>query len=273
MIENLLAYHDRSLLDHFMRYRITCQIYGWSLLETIFSEVFSKTEWQVLFDNMFSNHPGFLLYLVAAYSICNRTALMQTKEIDDAKYFYRHRNPVSVLHLINEATKMLQTTPADLDPCKLLCPFEPLTKGTYPVFNKRPRFISDYQMIEKTKILQQEINYLKEREAHLEGHKLIEGRKLENEYILKQMIWDANHNKNHYKESVEEYEKRQKCLEQMRLKKQQEQGKGVENGQNIVISVAGEPLVSTDKKGNTLLNKMRQIDENFDDIQDIVSEF
>jgi hypothetical protein len=76
--------------------------------------VFSKTEWQVLFDNIFSNHPGFLLYLVAAYSICNRTALMQTKEIDDAKYFYRHRNPVSVLHLINEATKMLQTTPADL---------------------------------------------------------------------------------------------------------------------------------------------------------------
>ncbi len=151
----------------------------------------------------------------------------------------------------------------------MLCPFEPLTKGTYPVFNKRPRFISDYQMIEKTKILQQEINYLKERETHLEGHKLIEGRKLENEYILKQMIWDANHNKNHYKESVEEYEKRQRHLEQMRLKKQQE-GRGVQNDQNIVISVAGEPLVSTDKKGNTLLNKMRQIDENFDDIQNIV---
>lgn len=26
MIENLLAYHDRNLLDHFMRYRINCQV-------------------------------------------------------------------------------------------------------------------------------------------------------------------------------------------------------------------------------------------------------
>ena len=139
------------------------KIYGWSLLETIFSEVFSKHEWQILFDNIFSNHPGFLLYLVAAYSICNRTALLQVKELDDAKYFFRHRNPVSVNHLLGESFKMHQTTPADLDPCKLLASFDPLTKGTYPVFNKRPRFISDYQMIEKTKILQQEINYLKER--------------------------------------------------------------------------------------------------------------
>ncbi len=58
---------------------------------------------------------------------------------------------------------MMKTTPYDIDPCKLLNQFEPLTKGTYPVFNKRPRFISDYQIIEKKKILQQEIDYLKER--------------------------------------------------------------------------------------------------------------
>lgn len=58
---------------------------------------------------------------------------------------------------------MQKCTPPDINPCKLLRPFEPLTKGTYPVFNKQPRFITDYQMIEKTKILKQEIEYLKER--------------------------------------------------------------------------------------------------------------
>lgn len=139
------------------------KIYGWSLLETIFSEVFSKDEWLVLFDNLFSKHPGFLLYLAAAYSICNRTALIQIKDIEDAKFFFRHRNPVSVQHLINETIKMQNSTPSDINPCKLLKPFEPLSKGTYPVFNKQPRFIADYQMIEKTKILKQEIEYLKER--------------------------------------------------------------------------------------------------------------
>ncbi len=54
-------------------------------METIFSEVFNKNDWQILFDNLFSNHPGFLLYLVVSYSICNRTALLQVKELDDAK--------------------------------------------------------------------------------------------------------------------------------------------------------------------------------------------
>lgn len=58
---------------------------------------------------------------------------------------------------------MQKTTPNDVDPCKLLLGFEPLPKGTYPVFNKRPKFITDYQIIEKRKILQQEIDYLKER--------------------------------------------------------------------------------------------------------------
>ena len=132
-------------------------------MESIFSEVFSKKDWEILMDNIFSNHPGYLLYLVVSYSICNRTALLQVKELDDAKFFYRHRNPLTVHHLLQEANKMLKTTPADMDPCKLLNRFEPLTKGIYPVFNKRPRFISDYQITEKTKILQEEMNYLKER--------------------------------------------------------------------------------------------------------------
>lgn len=269
MIENLLAYHDRSLLEHFMRYRITCQIYGWSLLETIFSEVFSKNEWQILFDNIFSNHPGFLLYLVVAYSICNRTTLTQVKEIDDARYFYRHRNPLSVHHLLQEANRMMKTTPNDIDPCKLLKNFEPLSKGTYPVFNKRPRFITDYQNIEKTKILQQEINYLKEREEHLESHKLNEGRKLENEYMLKQLLWD---NRLQYKESVEEYERKQKNLAQLRLQSQQKSNLNVEPiKEPMRILVAGEPVVTQDKRGNNIFNKMRKIDENFEDIQTMLS--
>ncbi len=105
----------------------------------------------------------------------------------------------------------------------------------------------------------------------MESHKLIEGRKLENEYILKQMMWDANHNKNAYKESVEEYEKKQRNLEQQRLKNQQDQIMPLlKHAQNMPISVAGEPLVSVDKKGNTLFNKMQRIEENFDDIQNIV---
>ena len=162
---------------------------------------------------------------------------------------------------------MLKTTPPEINPCKLLNRFEPLTKGTYPVFNKRPRFISDYQLNEKSKILQEEINYLKEREVHLESHKLNENRKLESEYMLKQMFWDNN---KMYKESVEEYEKKQKNLELMRLKEQQQFNSQFQTNQPMKISVAGEPAVQVDRRGNALFNKMRQIDENFTDIQNMV---
>ena len=85
MIENVLSYHDKILLEHFIKHRITCVVYGWILLETMFSEIFNKSDWQILFDNVFSNHPGFLIYLVVAYSVCNHNALMLIKDSEDAK--------------------------------------------------------------------------------------------------------------------------------------------------------------------------------------------
>ena len=99
-----------------------------------------------------------------------------------------------------------------------------------------------------------------------------EGRKLESEYMLKQMLWDTNHNKQ-FKESVEEYEKRQIKLEQQRLQKQKELAAQYNLNHPVKISVAGEPLVSLDNKGNTLINRMKKIDENFEVIQSTVSQF
>jgi hypothetical protein len=193
------------------------------------------------------------------------------------KYFYRHRNPVSVQHLLNEAFKMQKSTPSDIDPCKLLRSFEPLTKGTYPVFNKQPRFISDYQILEKSKILKQEIEYLKEREVHLESHKLTEGRKLESEYMFKQLLWEKAQNQMNnkmYKQSVDEYEKRQRHLENVRLRNQQAQSGHAKISSEDVdaarIMVGGEPVLASDKHGHVLFNKMKKIDENFDEIQNIV---
>ena len=42
---------------------------------------------------------------------------------------------------------MEETTPPDLNPKRMLEPFMPLTRGSYPVFNKYPKFIVDYQVI------------------------------------------------------------------------------------------------------------------------------
>ncbi|XP_030869550.1 TBC1 domain family member 31 isoform X16 [Gorilla gorilla gorilla] len=83
MIENVLAFHDEELLQHFIDHDITSQLYAWPLLETVFSEVLTREEWLKLFDNIFSNHPSFLLMTVVAYNICSRTPLLSCNLKDD----------------------------------------------------------------------------------------------------------------------------------------------------------------------------------------------
>ncbi|XP_063565528.1 TBC1 domain family member 31 isoform X17 [Gorilla gorilla gorilla] len=92
MIENVLAFHDEELLQHFIDHDITSQLYAWPLLETVFSEVLTREEWLKLFDNIFSNHPSFLLMTVVAYNICSRTPLLSCNLKDDFEERERIRN-------------------------------------------------------------------------------------------------------------------------------------------------------------------------------------
>uniref|UniRef100_A0A2K6EVD7 TBC1 domain family member 31 n=1 Tax=Propithecus coquereli TaxID=379532 RepID=A0A2K6EVD7_PROCO len=83
MIENVLAFHDKQLLQHFVDHDVTSQLYAWPLLETVFSEVLTREEWLKLFDNVFSNHPSFLLMTVVAYNVCSRAPLLNCNLKDD----------------------------------------------------------------------------------------------------------------------------------------------------------------------------------------------
>lgn len=49
--------------------------------------------------------------------------------------------------VLKEAYRMMESTPDDINPLYLMEHFTPLTKGQYPVFNKYPKFIIDYQVI------------------------------------------------------------------------------------------------------------------------------
>lgn len=59
------------------------QIYAWPLLQTLLSEVFTKDEWLRAWDNIFSNHPSFLLCVVVAYVIVSRKVLLQCTRKED----------------------------------------------------------------------------------------------------------------------------------------------------------------------------------------------
>ncbi|XP_060051565.1 TBC1 domain family member 31 isoform X2 [Erinaceus europaeus] len=165
MVENVLAFHDKELLQHFINHDITSQLYAWPLLETVFSEVLTREEWLKLFDNVFSNHPSFLLMSVVAYNICSRAPLLNCNLKDDFEYFFHHRNNLDISVVIKEAYHLMDTTPTDIHPDNLLDVFVALTKGQYPVFNQYPKFIVDYQTQERERIRNDELDYLRERQT------------------------------------------------------------------------------------------------------------
>ncbi|KAM6994460.1 TBC1 domain family member 31 [Tautogolabrus adspersus] len=164
MVENVLAHHDKELLQHLVDCGITSQLYVWPLLETLFSEVLTRDEWLKLFDNIFSNHPSFLLMACVAYITCSREPLLLCSQKQDYEYFFHHRNNLDVGAMIKEAYRLMGSTPTDIHPRHLLSNFTPLTKGQYPVFNQYPEFIVEYQSREREKIRLQEMEYLRERQ-------------------------------------------------------------------------------------------------------------
>uniref|UniRef100_A0A8K9Y2L5 TBC1 domain family member 31 n=1 Tax=Oncorhynchus mykiss TaxID=8022 RepID=A0A8K9Y2L5_ONCMY len=118
MAENVLAHHDKELLQHLIDCGVTSQLYVWPLLETLFSE-----------------------------------------------YFFHHRNNLDISSVIKETYRLMESTPADIHPRNMLDDFQPLTRGQYPVFNKYPTYIVEYQSQERERIRQQEVDYLRERQA------------------------------------------------------------------------------------------------------------
>ncbi|XP_008836213.1 TBC1 domain family member 31 isoform X1 [Nannospalax galili] len=164
MIENVLAFHDKELLQHFIDRDVTSQLYAWPLLETVFSEVLTREEWLRLFDNVFSNHPSFLLMTVVAYNTCCRAPLLNCTLKDDFEYFFHHRNNLDINVVIREAYRLMETTPASIHPSSVLDAFVALTKGQYPVFNQYPKFIVDYQTQERER-RNDELDFLRERQT------------------------------------------------------------------------------------------------------------
>ncbi|XP_028392859.1 TBC1 domain family member 31-like [Dendronephthya gigantea] len=193
MVENLLVYHDKNLLHHLVQADIKSQIYCWPIIETLFSEVLTKEEWLRIWDHIFSNHPSFLLFLVTSYLICSRKVLLQCTAKEDFEYFVHHRNACDISAVIQEAYHLQNTSPSDIDPGKMLEDFKPLTKGQYPVFNKYPKFIVDYQVQERERIRQEELEYLQQRQLAVELKKQAEQRKESEEafYRKQELMMEA----------------------------------------------------------------------------------
>ncbi|KAJ3339257.1 TBC1 domain member 31 [Gonapodya sp. JEL0774] len=160
VIEDLLALHDRELLSHFMRNRITSQTYAWLLLRTLFSDVLYREEWLTVWDHILSNEVGWMQQWVVGYLRAGKGALMSLSKVEDFEYFFSHPTSVDVPRTIRYAYEQAENTAIQYAPKTYLNPFRPIARGgSYPLFNKYPSFIVDYQKKLRDKIKEEEEEY------------------------------------------------------------------------------------------------------------------
>lgn len=88
---------------------------------------------------------------------------METSRPSDFEYFFQRRNAVSVTHVILHAYRLSESTPSSLSAASFVSSFTPCNRGEYPVFNKFPDFIVNYQSKMKEKIRVEEAEYVRKR--------------------------------------------------------------------------------------------------------------
>ena len=116
-----------------------------------------------MMDHVVSNHPGYLLYIVVAYLIQHRVAILHTDHRDQLRLFFSQSSAVSIDRIIKTANHMLAHTIETQDPCCLLDVAVPLPQGQYPVFSKYPAFVVDYHVNERERIRREEMDFLSQR--------------------------------------------------------------------------------------------------------------
>ncbi|TPX40312.1 hypothetical protein SeMB42_g04226 [Synchytrium endobioticum] len=174
MFEELMMHHDCELLAHFVKYKVTSQVYVWTFVQSLFSELFVREEWLRVMDHLITNGPAYIWYLAAAYLIHFKPALLRLDKLDDFKFFFQRPNPVALSSVLSLAYRLRRTTPEQLSPATFLEAFVPIPRGQYPVFNRFPKFVVDYQVRMRERIRKEEEDYLRKRKTTEEIKRLTE---------------------------------------------------------------------------------------------------
>lgn len=166
---------DPQLYDHFVRHRVTAEVYGWSLLKTIFTEVLNEDEWMCLWDHLItlSDTPQLLVVAVLAYLSYFRVALLAAPDRFSIEQFFHQQNALDIQKfvqlLLNIGRRMDMTKFLAGDSMKAFEAMRagangtednlanetnvktdnalwPLPVGQYPAFGRYPNLVVDFQI-------------------------------------------------------------------------------------------------------------------------------
>lgn len=167
VLDRELQRRDPQLYTHFQQHQITADVYGWSLLQTIFTEVLSEDEWLTLWDHLFTHvdTPLMLNVAVLAYLSYFRTALLSACDRVSIDQFFHQQNAMNVQSFVQLMLNLSQSVdmkvveapskadPTDVDPqnpengdAHHAVSYWPLPRGQYPAFARYPKFVVDFQI-------------------------------------------------------------------------------------------------------------------------------
>ncbi|KAI9922766.1 hypothetical protein PsorP6_000850 [Peronosclerospora sorghi] len=154
--EKELSRRDAQLLNHLTQFQVTSEVYAWSLLKTIFTEVLSEDEWLCLWDHLltYSDTPQLLFVAVLAYLSYFRVALLAACDRFSIEHFFHQENAIhmkkfiQLMMIIRDELDLstftaLKDPHADASSAPSTSPYWPLSRGQYPAFAHYPRGVLD----------------------------------------------------------------------------------------------------------------------------------
>lgn len=124
-IDQLLRHHDDTLYAHLRRLGVSPGLVGWTLLQTLFTEMLGREDWLRFMDYIITRFGDARVMLTAPVALlrCVRTSLLLAGDASHLVGYCRHQQGVSVAEAIAHMQVMLDNTPSKFFAC---CPQQTL---------------------------------------------------------------------------------------------------------------------------------------------------
>lgn len=221
MCENILQRNDEQLSKFYLSLQVEPKDYAWAMLVNVFAEVLDEQQWLALWDNILTEPPYFIIFVIVAYNLLQRDVILRLSEKVEVIGFFHDQNPIEVSRLVAKARKIMNKCPEDLHPKRFLPPLSPIPKGVYPKFLKYPINWIDEQEEQNVAIVEQ-YKEIDARIRHLELEELQQKVRLEEGLRKEEHSRRVHEMEKVYQETLQREEERIACHRKMLLTYQME---------------------------------------------------
>lgn len=143
MVENVLSHFEPTLINFYMKKKISSKVYAMILMMNGFAEVLNNVQWLQLWDNIIANESYFLVFAIVAYNIMLKPVIVKLEFNNAIEDLFHEQNNLEFSKFIRKIYELMENCPDDLHPRKYLRKFVPLCRENYQKFENYPKRLVD----------------------------------------------------------------------------------------------------------------------------------